>query len=406
MTDPRSGEALASGTAAAGTAAVSPGARSLPERSGLRIAMMIETDGPGGAEMMLVQLSEELRRRGHAVTAVGPVRGKGWLSGRLRGLGFERRTFTLRRPVDPLCVVDLVRMLRELRIDVVHSHEFTMAVYGSAAARWLGLPHVFTMHGSEAVMDAWRRRAALRWAAKRSRAFLTVSAHTRALMQKRLGLPDDAIDVIPNGVPCRPGDREATRRKLGVKDDEVLILAVGNLLQGKGHAVLIEALGELQRTGCAGEWQLVIAGDGPEREPLARRAAELAIGDRVQLLGHRDDIPDLQAAADVFAMPSYFESMPLALLEGMIAGKAIVASRVGGIPEMLRDGDSGLLVPAGDARGFGHALRRLIEAPALREQLGAAARRHAEAEFHISVMADRYERLYRGQPAASSRDPR
>jgi glycosyltransferase involved in cell wall biosynthesis len=371
----------------------------------LRIAMMIETDGPGGAEMMLIQLSEELRRRGHQVTAVGPERGRGWLSGQLRKRGFERRTFTLRRPVDPLCAVDLVRTLRELRIDVVHSHEFTMAVYGCAAARWLGLPHVFTMHGSEAVMDAWRRRAALRWAAKGSRAFVTVSAHTRALTQDRLGLREGAIDVIPNGVPFRPGEREATRLALGVKDDEVLILMVGNLLQGKGHLVVIEALGELQRAGCAAESQLVIAGDGPEREHLARRAAELSIGDRVHLLGHRDDIPDLQAAADVFAMPSYFESMPLALLEAMIVGKAIVASRVGGIPEMLRDETSGLLAPVGDARGFGQALRRLIEDPGLRERLGTAARRHAEAEFHIRVMADRYERLYRGEAAAAARVP-
>ena len=95
----------------------------------------------------------------------------------------------------------------------------------------------------------------------------------------------------------------------------------------------------------------MIAGDGPEREHLARRAAELAIGDRVQLLGHRDDIPDLQAAADVFAMPSYFEGMPLALLEAMIVGKAIVASRVGGIPEMLRDGASDCSRPSATRAG-------------------------------------------------------
>jgi len=369
---------------------------SLAKPSGLRVAMMIETDGPGGAEMMLIQLAEELRRRGHAVTPVGPLRGQGWLSGRLQSLGFERRTFRLRRPLDPLCAIELARLLRELRIDVVHSHEFTMAVYGCAAARWLGLPHIVTMHGNEAVLDAWRRRAALRWSVKQSHAFVAISEHTRALMQGRLGLPDGSIRVIPNGVPLRPGDRELTRRKLGIDDDEVLILTVGNLRERKGHAVLIEALAELHRTGCAVPWQLVIAGEGRQRESLTRLTAELGIVDRVQLLGHRDDIPDLQAASDIYAMPSYWEGMPLSILEAMIVGKPIVASNVGGIPEMLCNGDSGVLVPAGDSQALAHALRGLIEDPAQRERLGAAARRHADAEFHVEIMANRYEHLYRG----------
>ncbi len=377
---------------------------SLAHQKSLRIAMMIETDGPGGAEVMLIQLAEELRRRGHVVTPVGPARGQGWLSGRLRSLGFDRRTFNLRRTLDPLCALELARMLRELRVDVVHSHEFTMAVYGGAAASWLGVPHVVTMHGNESVMDAWRRRLALRWSWKRSRAYVAVSSHTRAEMETRLGLPDGAIHVIPNGVPIRPGERELTRRKLGVEDDDVLILTVGNLRRRKGHAVLLNALAELQRAGCAAPWQLAIAGDGRQRENLTRLTAELGITDRVQLLGHRDDIPDLQAAADIYAMPSYWEGMPLAILEAMIVGKSIVASRVGGIPEMLREGDSGLLVPAGDPRELAGALRQLIEDPARRERLGTAARSHAEAEFHVAVMADRYEHLYRssgGGPASS-----
>jgi glycosyltransferase involved in cell wall biosynthesis len=366
-------------------------------KSDLRVAMMIETDGPGGAEVMLVQLSEELRRRGHVVTPVGPQRGIGWLSGRLRNLGFDRRTFTLRRALDPQCAIGLVRLLRELRADVVHSHEFTMAVYGSLAARWLGIPHVITMHGNERVLSAWRRRAALRLAARMSRALIAVSQHTRVAMLSALGLPEAAIQVIPNGVPRRPGDREGTRRKLGFEDDEVMVLSVGNLRPRKGHAVLVEAFGWLRREGCAAPWQLVIAGDGPEREPLARLAQKLEIADRVHLLGHRDDIPDLQAATDVYAMPSFAEGMPLAMLEAMIVSKPVVASQVGGLPEMVRDQESGLLVPAGDAGALAIALRSLIEDPEKRARIGAAGGRHAASEYHIGVMADRYERLYRGR---------
>jgi glycosyltransferase involved in cell wall biosynthesis len=371
----------------------------------LRIAMMIETDGPGGAEVMLLQLSEELKRRGHQVTPIGPEKGAGWLSGHLQSLGFERRTYRLRRPLDPRCAARMIGLLRELDVDVVHSHEFTMASYGGLAARWLGIPHVVTMHGNETVMEAWRRRAALRWVARNSRAFVAVSEHTRASMQARLRLPEGVIGMIPNGVPLRPGDRDGTRRKLGVEDDEVLILTVGNLRERKGHAVLIDALGRVQRNGCGVAFRLAIAGGGRERENLERQAAELGIADRVQLLGHRDDVPDLQAAADVYAMPSYWEGMPLAVLEAMLAGKAIVASRVGGIPEVIRDGETGLLVPAGDAPALAQSLRRLLDDERLRSRLGAAARARGDAEFHVRVMADRYESLYR-QPTGDPDLPR
>jgi len=366
--------------------------------------MMIETDGPGGAEVMLLQLSEELRRRGHLVKPIGPSHTAGWLSGQLRNFDFDRRTYTLRRPLDLHCAYQMIQLLRKLRVDVVHSHEFTMAVYGSAATRWLGIPHVVTMHGNEAVMEAWRRRAALRWVARNAGAFVAVSDHTRRSMEGRLGLPDGAIEVVPNGVPFRPGDRDATRRKLGVDDDEVLLLTVGNLRARKGHGVLIDALGRLNGAGCGVSFRLAVAGGGCEREALERQAADLGLSDRVMLLGHRDDVPDLQAAADVYVMPSYWEGMPLAVLEAMIAGKAIVASRVGGIPEAIRDGETGLLVLPGDAPALAQALRRLIEDPRQRVRLGATAREYADREYHVRVMADRYERLY--HRARADRDGR
>src|SRR5450759_1494058 len=130
----------------------------------LRIAMMLESDGPGGAEMMVFRLSEELRRRGHTVVPVGPAHGVGWLGDLFRRGGFSPEVFRLRRPVDPGCVHGLVQLFKEHRIDAVHSHEFTMAVYGTAAARLLGLPHVITMHGGFKACTALRRRIALRWA--------------------------------------------------------------------------------------------------------------------------------------------------------------------------------------------------------------------------------------------------
>src|SRR5258706_10203442 len=120
----------------------------------LTIAQMIESDEPGGAELVVVRLAEELRRRGHTVIPVGPAKGVGWLGEQLRQVGFEPRTFTLRPPVDWRCVRDLARMLSSLPVDVIHSHEFTMSVYGTAAALLIRRPHVITMHGSETMTTA------------------------------------------------------------------------------------------------------------------------------------------------------------------------------------------------------------------------------------------------------------
>src|SRR3954462_13644141 len=148
-------------------------------RPQLRTATMLESDGPGGAEMMVFRLAEELRRRGHTVVPVGPAHGVGWLGERLREVGFAPEVFRLQRPIDPGCVRGLVKLFREHRIDAVHSHEFTMAVYGTAAARLMNLPHIITMHGGFKVWKALRRRIALRWAMRQSDHTVMVSGATR-----------------------------------------------------------------------------------------------------------------------------------------------------------------------------------------------------------------------------------
>ena len=360
-----------------------------------RIAMMLESDGPGGAEYVLIQLSEELRRRGHTVIPVGPDRGLGWLDRVLREKGFETEKFSLRRALDLNCLRGLVRTLRRTRADLVHSHEFTMAVYGAAAARIVGIPYVITMHGAQTVLNAWRRRAALSWAFRRSLATVGVSDDTSTYMQHTLKLPPGIITTVRNGIPVRPGVGDPVRAELALAPAEVLLVAVGNLVPRKGHRVLLEALAPLNVPDLP-PWRLAIAGRGRQKEPLQQLATELGITTRVHLLGHRDDVPNLLAAADVFVMPSLWEGLPLAILEAMFAGKPVVASAISGIPEAIQSGVQGLLVPGGDAPALTRALRELLTDPARRAALGAAGRRRAEAEFTIEHMTDAYERLYAG----------
>jgi glycosyltransferase involved in cell wall biosynthesis len=178
--------------------------------------------------MMVFRLSEELRRRGHLVVPVGPRKGTGWMGEMFRTAGFSPQTFWLKRPVDPTCVGRLMQLFRRHAIDVVHSHEFTMGVYGSAAARLLAIPHVLTMHGGFRATKALRRRIALRWAMRHSGNTVAVSNATRKEFAKDLGLPDGAFTVVHNGVPSTAGDAERVRREFGCTESDTVILAVGN----------------------------------------------------------------------------------------------------------------------------------------------------------------------------------
>jgi glycosyltransferase involved in cell wall biosynthesis len=361
----------------------------------LVIAQMLESDGPGGAEMVVLRLAESLRARGHAVVPVGPARGCGWLAERFRERGFEPRTFTLRRPLDWRCLADMVEMLRAERVNVIHSHEFTMAVYGTAAARWLGVPHVITMHGSMSVTSKWRRRQLLRLAFGASRATVAVSTDTKRHLDEQLGLAPGVVQVVSNGVPIPTGDADAPRAALGMAPDELLLLAVGSLVPRKGHVVLLEALAAVRDAGLPVRWQLAIAGGGQERDALAALIHARGLTGRVHLLGHRDDVAAWQCAADVFVMPSLWEGLPLALLEAMFTGSAVVASRTSGIPEAIDDDVDGLLTPPGDVAALAAALTRLLADPSLRDRLGAAARARAERDFSMARMTEHYERLYR-----------
>jgi glycosyltransferase involved in cell wall biosynthesis len=363
----------------------------------LRIAMMIETDGPGGAEMMIFRLSEELRRRGHTVVPVLPRNGVGWLGDLFRSAGFFPETFWLKRPIDPTAVGRLMRLFRRHNIDVVHSHEFTMAVYGSTAARLLGIPHLITMHGGLTVTKAMRRRIALRWAIRHSAHAIAVSRATGLQFAEDLGVRASTFTVVHNGVPLTSGNAEPVRTEFGCRDGDIVILAVGNLERNKNHLLLLEALVRLEQGGLTVPWRLIIAAGrgGDQHSGLLQYIQMRGLEGRVHIAAARSDIADLQALADIFAMPSLREGLPMALLEAMVAGNAIVASETGGIPEAIADGREGILFPPGDLYALTRALGNLMADRVQRLTFGAAALERARREFTVQIMGDRYLKLYR-----------
>ena len=377
----------------------------------LRIAMMLESDGPGGAEMMVFRLSEELRERGHTIIPVGPADGCGWLSDLFRGTGVSSEVFRLRRPIDPHCVRGLMQVFRKHRVNAVHSHEFTMAVYGAASSRLLGLPQVITMHGNYNTCKARRRRIALRWAMRQSDHTVMVSRATQRVFAADLGLAESRTTVVPNGVPVRFGNAERVRKEFGVQPGECVLLAVGTLERRKGHQILLEALAHLEGRGLITPWKLIIAGGrgGDQHQALQDFVRDEGWDERVHIVTNRNDISDLLALADIFVMPSLWEGLPMALLEAMIAGKAIVASAASGIPEAIANGREGLLVPPADVGALAEALQSLLADPVRRVALGEAAATRAHSDFTVQVMADRYEMLYadasrrRGSPNSNGR---
>ena len=192
--------------------------------------------------------------------------------------------------------------------------------------------------------------------------------------------------VIHNGIALdRP--RRPSRSAAG----PVTLLSVGRLRAPKDFRTLLHAMAALDR----GTARLRIAGDGPDRAELEHEIARLGLGSVVELLGTRDDVDELLAGADVFVLSSASEGLPMSVLEAMAAGLPVVASAVGGVPELVRDGETGALVPPGDSAALASALRTIVADPALRERLGEAGRRRAEQEFSLARFEREHLALYR-----------
>jgi glycosyltransferase involved in cell wall biosynthesis len=228
---------------------------------------------------------------------------------------------------------------------------------------------------------------------------VAVSPAVAEVTRREHGLPPDRLVTIENGVDVEAWKPEGqpraeARRELGLCEDEVAVGVIGHLSPVKGHADFLQAAARVSAQ--APRTRFVLVGDGPLRAALEALATSLGLGTRVVFAGTRADMPRVLSALDVVAVPSHSEGMSNALLEAMAMALPVVATRVGGNPNVVCDGVTGRLVAPRDPSALARVLLDLVADPAARQSLGRAARRHVAENLSLSGMVRRYEELYRG----------
>jgi glycosyltransferase involved in cell wall biosynthesis len=340
----------------------------------IRVFFVIGRLNVGGAEAELLRLANGLDRSRflpYVVTLEDP----GPRASELRGI--ELISLGRRRKWSVGTYRELRRLLRQYRPDIVQSFLFTENMF----TRWIGEGAVVSgLQGS--LSDDFETGPSLKLLLERStfgrpRAVVSNSEFYRSLYG-RLGLDASRIVVIPSGVEFREGKGDRIRAEFGIRPGEILITSVARLVERKGHEDLIRA---------GAGYRLLFVGDGPFRRRLEGRGAILA--------GWRTDIPDILAASDIVALASRFgEGCPNSLLEAMAQGRPVVATRAGGTPEVVIDGQTGLLVRPWDGEGLRSALGALAADPGLRQRLGRAGQERARSEFGVERLVRSYEALY------------
>jgi glycosyltransferase involved in cell wall biosynthesis len=387
----------------------------------IRVGVVIEGLGRGGAERLLVDVARGIDQRRFALHVYTLFSAHRDYAPTLRELGVSEICLAIAGPRRiPSAVLSLRRLFAQDRIDIVHTHLCFAHVAGRIAARTRGLAVVSTAHDAdyETVVrlgnpgltrsKQWLLQRVDRCTLAISRARLVgVSRHVAESMCRRLSVPPDRVRVIYNAVdtgifrPAAPQEKQCVRSELGVRSGQHLILCAGRMTRQKGQGTLLAAAAQLHPRDCA--LRVVLVGDGAERSAYAEQARMLGLTDVVTFLGIRSDVPRLMAASDLVVVPSLHEGFGLVLAEALACGVPVVASRTGPMPEVVRDGVTGLLFEPTNSGDLARMMSLLLGDPHRRAEMGRQGRDDACRRFSLPRMVREIEALYEDLAMTSTR---
>jgi glycosyltransferase involved in cell wall biosynthesis len=393
----------------------------LPETP-VRVLRVIARLNMGGPALHVAYLSHGLRDRGYDTTLVAGTlaRGEDSMAYVAEELGVRVETLSeLSREISPLqdtrAVLHLARLIKQKRPQILHTHTAKAGAVGRVAALLAGdarppiIVHTFHGHVLRGYFNPVQTlgfRLLERWLARISTTLVAVSPQVRDDLV-RLGVaPSEKFAVIRLGIELDEridtgGEaRAATRRVLGVPSDVFLVGWIGRMTPVKNTDEVIRALRLLHDRG-VDAW-LCMVGDGPDRDRLERLASELGVVRRCLFPGYQEAVARFYAAFDALVLPSVNEGTPVSAIESLAAQRPVVATRVGGVPDVVEDGEDGYLVELGATEKLADGLERLARNPELREQFGRAGRERVLRRYAVERLVDDVDRLYRGLLADES----
>ncbi|HVH68723.1 MAG TPA: glycosyltransferase [Gemmatimonadales bacterium] len=368
----------------------------------IRLAFGIDNFQIGGTELNAVRWAEQLSRERFQLSVVH-LQADGPLRARFQQAGAKLLQLRLRSLYGPRALREGLRLatfLARERIDVFHTHDVYSNIFGVPWARLARVPAVVASRRwwNPSPSTGRAHEIANRWAYRAAHGVLANSPSVAALLIQRDGVPPAKISVIPNSlaesafIPLPPADRAAWRARLGVPGDALVVGIVARMDRDKDHATLLDAFARVAAR--IPRAHLLCIGDGPERPDLSVRAADFGLNGRARFPGTITAPFNLHHLFDVSVLCSITEASPNAVLEGMAAARPVIATRVGGVPDLVRDGETGVLVPPGDPPALVAALCAVLEAPERARVLGQAAQTYVRAEHAERRIIERLSTWY------------
>ncbi len=368
------------------------------ETSRLRVAHVVLSLDVGGLERNVLNQVREGQSLGQEVSVVC-VTQPGVLASQVESLGGRLFCLHKRPGIKLATIVQMRNVFWALKPDIVHTHQIGTLFYAGPAVASLRRARtrvVHTEHGREPYATSVRRRWLGRLAGLHAQRFFCLTHDMAAELIKQRIVPKSKVRVIDNGIDIdrfrEQGDPDALRRSLRIPPDSPVIGSVGRLVEVKRHDVLLRSFAEVVRA--VPDAHLVIVGGGPLEDELLALACRLDLESRVHLVGQQAEAWKFLYIMDCFALTSRSEGMPQAVLESAIAGLPIVATRVGGLPELIEDGRTGILIEPNDSAVLTRALLTVLRAPDKARAMGRAARQRVESRFHVRRMAQVYHQHF------------